>query len=232
MRITYLGHSCVHIHTGKHQIIIDPFLTGNPVAASQEDQIEADYVLLTHGHLDHIADAESIARRTGATIIAIVELAGYFEAKGLRAIGMNLGGQAAYPFGSIKFTPALHTSSVTIDGINVYLGVAAGFILNIDDFMIYHSGDTALFSDMKLIGARSNIDLAFLPIGDFFTMGPEEALIAAEWIQAKHVVPVHYNTFDVISQDGDKFVSDLQKLGIAGTALKPGESLDSDELNL
>ncbi|MNO36253.1 metal-dependent hydrolase [compost metagenome] len=232
MKISYLGHSCVHIHTGEHQIIIDPFLTGNPVAASQEDQIEADYVLLTHGHLDHIGDAENIARRTGATIIAIVELANYFEAKGLKAIGMNLGGQASYPFGSIKFTPALHTSSVTIDGNNVYLGVAAGFILNIKDFIIYHSGDTALFSDMKLIGSRSSIDLAFLPIGDFFTMGPEDALTAAEWIQAKHVVPVHYNTFGVISQDGDKFISDLRKLGIAGTALKPGDSLNSDELTL
>ncbi|MBA9085666.1 L-ascorbate metabolism protein UlaG (beta-lactamase superfamily) [Fontibacillus solani] len=232
MKITYLGHSCVHIHTGQLQIIIDPFLTGNPVAASQEEQIEADYVLLTHGHLDHIGDAENIARRTGATIIAIVELASFFEAKGLPAIGMNLGGQAAYPFGSIKFTPALHTSSVTIDGNNVYLGVAAGFILNINDFIIYHSGDTALFSDMKLIGSRSNIDLAFLPIGDVFTMGPEDALTAAEWIQAKHVVPIHYNTFDVISQDGDKFVNDLHKLGIAGTALKPGDILNSDELTI
>lgn len=227
MKISYLGHSCVHIDTGTHQIIIDPFLSGNPVASAQEDQIEADYVLLTHGHLDHIGDAENIARRTGATIIAIVELAAYFEAKGLHAIGMNLGGQATYPFGSIKFTPALHTSSVTIDGNNVYLGVAAGLLINIDGYVIYHAGDTALFSDMKLVGSRWPIDLAFLPIGDFFTMGPEDALIAAEWIQAKHVVPVHYSTFDVISQDGELFVSNLAKLGISGTALKPGESINT-----
>lgn len=225
MKIQYLGHSCVHIDTGTHQIIIDPFLSGNPVAAAQADQIEADYILLTHGHLDHIADAENIARRTGATIIAIVELAAYFEAKELHAIGMNLGGQATYPFGSIKFTPALHTSSITIDGNNVYLGVAAGLLINIDGYVIYHAGDTALFSDMKLIGSRSPIDLAFLPIGDFYTMGPEDALTAAEWIQAKHVVPVHYSTFDAISQDGELFVSNLAKLGIAGTALKPGESI-------
>lgn len=229
MKITFLGHSCVHIDTGEHQLIIDPFLTGNPAAAIEADKIHADYVLLTHGHSDHIGDAEAIARRTGAPIIGIVELADYFEAKGLSGFGMNLGGSFNFPFGKLTFTPALHSSSVQVDGANVYLGVAAGIMLDIGGYIIYHAGDTALFSDLKLIGERRPIDLAFLPIGDYFTMGPEDALIAAEWLHPKHVIPVHYNTFGLIAQDGDKFVAGLTKLGIQGHALKPGDSLNTDQ---
>ncbi|WMT38939.1 metal-dependent hydrolase [Paenibacillus sp. D2_2] len=230
MKLTYLGHSCVYVDTGDHRLIIDPFLTGNPKAAALADDIEVNYILLTHGHSDHIGDAETIARRTGATIVAIVELAGFFEQKGLKATGMNLGGSYIFPFGKLTFTPALHSSSVEVNGTNVYLGVAAGIVLNIDGFTVYHSGDTALFSDLKLIGTKHKIDLAFIPIGDFFTMGPEDALLAAEWIGAKHVVPVHYDTFGIIKQDGIQFANDLQKFGITGHALQPGESLDRAQL--
>lgn len=228
MKITYLGHSCVHVDTGKFQLIIDPFLTGNPEAGAAAEDIKADFVLLTHGHSDHIGDAGSIARRNNAPILAIVELADYLAASGLKTVGMNLGGSREFPFGRIKWVPALHSTSIHQDGINLYMGVAAGILLEINDLVLYHAGDTALFSDMKLVGLRRPVDLAFLPIGDHFTMGPEDALTAAEWIGAKHVVPVHYNTFDAIAQDGSQFTDKLYHLGIQGHALKPGEQLDTE----
>lgn len=232
MKLTYLGHSSVHIDTGEYKLIIDPFLTGNPVATVSAEDIEADYVLLTHGHSDHIGDAETIARGNQCPIIAIVELADFFAAKGLETIGMNLGGSCSFPFGKLKFSPALHSSSVQVDGTNIYLGNPAGILLELNGFTVYHAGDTALFTDMQLIGTRHRVDLAFIPIGDFFTMGPEDALTAAEWISARHVVPIHYNTFDLIRQDGDLFVSELSKIGITGHALKPGEDLHHHHLSL
>ncbi|WP_059053269.1 metal-dependent hydrolase [Paenibacillus senegalimassiliensis] len=231
MKITYLGHSCVHVNTGKFQLIIDPFLTGNPEAGAAADDIKADFILLTHGHSDHVGDAESIARRNNAPILAIVELADYLAASGLETVGMNLGGSREFPFGRIKWVPALHSTSIHQDGINLYMGVAAGILLEINDLVLYHAGDTALFSDMKLVGLRRPVDLAFLPIGDHFTMGPEDAVMAAEWIGAKHVVPVHYNTFDAIAQDGSQFAEKLYHLGIQGHALKPGEQLDTETWN-
>lgn len=231
MKLTYLGHSSVLIDTGEFTLIIDPFLTGNPVASTKADEIKADYVLLTHGHFDHIGDAEAIARANGATIIGIVELADFFKNKGLTTAGLNLGGSFVFPFGKLTLTPALHSSSVEIDGTNVYLGVAAGILLDLGGFVLYHAGDTALFSDLKLIGDRRQIDLAFLPIGDYFTMGPEDALLAAEWLHPKHVVPIHYNTFGLVAQDGGKFVDQLKHKNIIGHALKPGESLDTSSLD-
>lgn len=226
MHLTYLGHATATLDTEKAKLIIDPFLTGNPVATQTADDIEADYILLTHGHSDHIGDAEAIARRTGAPIIAMVELANYFASKGLETIGMNLGGSANLPFGRIQFTPALHSTSIEVNGTNLYFGVAAGILLEIEGKTIYHAGDTALFSDMKLINRQRGVDLALLPIGDFFTMGPEDALLAAQWVGAKQVVPIHYNTFTPIQQDGNKFVQDLSKQGISGHALEPGASLE------
>lgn len=232
MKLTYLGHSSVHIDTGEIKLIIDPFLTGNPVATVPAEEIKADYVLLTHGHSDHIGDAETIARSNQCPIIAIVELADFFAAKGIETVGMNLGGSCSFPFGKLKFTPALHSSSVQVEGTNIYLGNPAGILLELNGFTVYHAGDTALFTDLQLIGTRHKVDLAFIPIGDFFTMGPEDALTAAEWIGARHIVPIHYNTFDLIRQDGDLFVSELSKLGITGHPLKPGENLQHHQLSL
>lgn len=232
MRIQFHGHACVEIDTGKHRLIIDPFLTGNPAAKAAPSQIQADYVLLTHGHGDHIADAADIAKRNDATILAIVELAEYMEQQGARAIGMNLGGGGTFDFGSIKWVNALHSSSVTVNGQAQYLGNPAGIVLQMDGLTVYHAGDTALFSDMKLIGERYKPDIAFLPIGSFFTMDPEDALLAAQWSKAKVVIPIHYNTFPLIEQDGAAFVSQLKVIGIQGVELTPGESLDTDELDL
>ncbi|MNX30252.1 metal-dependent hydrolase [compost metagenome] len=230
MKLTFLGHSTVHVDTGEYKFIIDPFLSGNPLATASAEDIEVDYVLLTHGHSDHIGDAELIARRNNATIVGIVELANYFEHLGLNTIGMNLGGSFRLPIGMIKFTPALHSSSITKDGINLYLGVAAGIIIQLDQITLYHAGDTALFSDLKLIGEQHPIDVAMIPIGNYFTMGPDDALIAAQWLQAKITVPVHYNTFPPIEQNGDEFAIRLKQAGLTGQALKPGESIDLTRL--
>lgn len=232
MKIHFHGHSCIQLVTEQHRIIIDPFLTGNPAADIDAAQIEADFVLLTHAHGDHIGDAAAIAKRCNAPIITMVELANYMETQGAQAVGMNLGGSASFEFGQLKLVPALHSSSITVNGQDIYMGNPAGIVLQTGGLTIYHAGDTALFSDMKLIGDRYKPDIAFLPIGSFFTMDPEDALLAAQWVQAKVVIPIHYNTFPPIQQDGADFVAKLQVLGIHGIELLPGQSVDSSDLPL
>lgn len=233
MKITFHGHACVEIQSESYSILIDPFLTGNPKAITDPDQLNPDYILLTHGHGDHIGDAAAIAKRSGATIIAMVELAEYMESLGVSStVGMNLGGGAEFPFGKIKWVPALHSSSITENGEIRYLGNPAGIILELDGLTLYHAGDTALFSDMKLIGCRYKPELAILPIGSFFTMDPEDALLAAEWVQAKHVIPVHYDTFPAIVQDAVHFAHELSKQGITGHVMKPGDILQTNNWSI
>lgn len=228
MKVTYHGQSCIEIHTSDYNLIIDPFLTGNPLANISAEDVKADYILLTHGHGDHLGDTIPIAKRNNAKVIAPVELASWLSWQGLEVHGMNIGGGFDFPFGRVKLTLAHHSSSVEDYEKQeiIYLGDPAGILLQIDGKTIYHAGDTSLFSDMKLIGMKNDIDIAFLPIGDNFTMGPDDALIAAEWIDAKQVVPIHYNTFPVIEQDGAKFITSLRYKGLSGIELKPGGSID------
>lgn len=225
MQISYHGHSVIYVQTESHRILIDPFITGNELCDLDPNTVEVDVILLTHGHGDHVGDTMDIAKRTGAKIVAINELAVYLGQKGLDAHGMNIGGCFEFDFGHVKYTQAFHSSAyIEEDGSFIYTGMPAGILLTTEGKTIYHVGDTGLFSDLKLIGERNNIDLAFIPIGDNFTMGPDDALVAADWINAKTVVPVHYNTFPIIEQDPDAFVEKV-KTGKA-IALKVGESLD------
>lgn len=225
MKVSYHGHSVVRVKTDKHVILVDPFISGNEACDLDAETVKADVILLTHGHNDHVGDTETIAKRNDALVVAPNELADYLGLKGLNTHPMNLGGSYDFDFGSVKFTHAFHSSSYTEeDNTIVYTGMPGGILLTIAGKTIYHVGDTGLFTDLKMIGEMNNIDLAFVPIGDNFTMGPEDALVAADWINAKIVVPVHYNTFPVIEQDPDLFASQV-KTG-EGRALNIGESIE------
>lgn len=196
--LTWLGHNAWSIVAGGHTLVVDPFLDDNPVAAMKADQVQADFLLISHGHFDHIADAEKIARRTGALVIATYEICQWLSAKGVaNTHGMNIGGAYRFPFGRLKMTAAEHTSMLP-DGS--YGGTAAGFLLYFPEGNVYLACDTGLFSDMRLIG-EEGIALAALPIGDNFTMGPDDALRAVKLINPRRVVPIHRNTWPLIAQD-------------------------------
>jgi L-ascorbate metabolism protein UlaG (beta-lactamase superfamily) len=224
MKISYLGHSCFLVETSSARIMFDPFLTENPLTTVRPDGLPCDYVLLSHGHEDHSGDALSLAQTHGATIVANYEIAEYFAAQGAKTHGMNPGGAFRFPFGRVKLTLAHHTSSVNAGRNPIYLGVACGLLLEADGKRLYHAGDTALFLDMQLIG-RGGLDAALLPIGDNFTMGPEDALEACDLLQPRMVVPIHYNTWPAIAQDPDQFVAAAAARGHRGQALRPGDSL-------
>lgn len=225
MKLTYLGHSCFYVETSQARLIIDPFLTGNPSAKVKAADIECDYVLLSHGHDDHTGDALEIAQRCQATIVANFEIAEYFAAKGAQTHGMNPGGGYNFPFGRVKLTLAHHSSS-TETGLNpIYLGSPCGILLQADGRTLYHAGDTALFLDMQLIG-RVGIDAALLPIGDNYTMGPDDALIALDFLRPKLAVPMHYNTWPPIAQDGAAFAGRAAVAGHTVRVMKPGEALE------
>ncbi len=224
MKLTYLGHSAFLVETSQARLLIDPFLTGNPTAAAQAADLHCDAILLSHGHEDHTGDALEIAKHNGATIVANYEIAEYFAAKGAKTHGMNPGGAHTFPFGRVKLTIAHHTSSAEAGLHPIYLGVPCGLLFQADGKTLYHAGDTALFLDMQLIG-RAGLDLAMLPIGDNFTMGPEDAVTALDFLKPKVAVPMHYNTWPIIAQDGAAFAQLAAKSGHTVRALKPGESL-------
>lgn len=226
MKLSYHGHSIVKIETNGKTILIDPFITGNELTDLDANEVHADVIVLTHGHNDHIGDTEVIAKRCGSLVIAPNEIAVYLGWKGLNTHGMNIGGAYTFDFGTVKFTQAFHSSAWTTDDNQIiYLGMPAGVLLTIEGKTIYHAGDTALFSDMKLIGERHPVDVAFLPIGDNFTMGPEDAAVAASFVKAKMAVPIHYNTFPPIRQKPERFVELLDD-GIEGKILQPGDSFE------
>jgi L-ascorbate metabolism protein UlaG (beta-lactamase superfamily) len=225
MKITYHGHSVLEIQNGEHSIWIDPFITGNGQCKINASDVKADVILLTHGHGDHVGDTVEIAKKNNSLVVAPFELANYLGTKGLEVHPMHIGGSRTFSWGKVKFTQAFHGSSFTEeDGTIVYTGMPSGILFSAGGKTLYHAGDTALFSDMKLIGEFEKPDVAFLPIGDNFTMGPEDALIAAKWIGAPITVPIHFNTFPVIEQDPESaFVS---KLGDKGKLLQSGETIN------
>ena len=203
MKITFYGHACFGIETmGKH-ILFDPFISGNPKAAHIDvDSIPADYILISHGHADHLADAESIAKRTGATIISNYEIVQWYLAKELKAYPLNHGGKKAFDFGEVKYVNAIH-SSVLPDG--TYGGNPGGFLIHNEESSFYFSGDTALSMDMKLIPMTwPALDFSIFPIGDNFTMGHEDAIIACDFVDCNKVIACHFDTFGFIEIDHEK----------------------------
>ncbi|NSL51287.1 metal-dependent hydrolase [Calidifontibacillus erzurumensis] len=228
MKVSYHGHAAVLIETEGKRIIIDPFITGNGLSDLNAEELKVDAILLTHGHGDHVGDTVQLAKRNDALVVAPNELAVYLGWQGLKVHPMHIGGSYQFDFGKVKFTQAFHGSSFIKDDTKeiIYTGMPSGILFTNEGKTIYHAGDTALFSDMKLIGELNEIDVAFLPIGDNFTMGPDDALIAAQWVKAKTVVPIHFNTFPVIQQDGEAFVSRLSQQNINGKLLKPGDFIE------
>jgi L-ascorbate metabolism protein UlaG (beta-lactamase superfamily) len=223
VQVRFLGHSCVTLTDGYHRVIIDPFLSGNPAAAVKAEDVEVEYILVTHGHGDHIGDAIQIAQRTGATIIANFELAALCERLGAKTHAMHVGGSHKFEFGRVKLTIAHHGSGYGEEA-SIYTGPPVGFLVSLGERVVYHPGDTGLFYDMKLIGEMNPIDLAFLPIGDNFTMGIDDAVKAVEFLRPKTVVPFHYDTFPAIAAGAEEFAQKVQ--GSRVVILKPGDTLE------
>ncbi|MFO1444022.1 metal-dependent hydrolase [Bacillus sp. Bva_UNVM-123] len=225
MKVSFHGHSFVKIESQGKTIVIDPFITGNDLTDVKVSDVKPDVIIVTHGHGDHLGDTVELAKKHNSLVIANFELATYLSWQGLKTHGMSIGGAYQFEFGKVKLTPAFHgTGLVTENKEIIYLGMPAGVLITVEGKTIFHAGDTALFSDMKLIGERHPIDLAFLPIGDNFTMGPEDAAYAAKLLEAKQVVPVHYNTFPPIKQDPYNFIEMLDE-GI-GVVLEAGEAIE------
>src|SRR5215213_8158728 len=227
LAITWLGHSSFRLRTpGGKEVLIDPWFTGNPVFPARARPRAADVILISHGHSDHITDVAAMAKETGATIVAIWEVYSWLGAKGVKNVEpMNKGGTITVKGLRITMTDARHSSGFDDNGTIVYLGEAAGFIIKLENGQtIYFAGDTSLFGDMKLIGELYKPDIAFLPIGDRFTMGPDTAALAATWLGVKQVVPMHHSTFPLLSGTPAQLEAHLAGTGIEVLKLKPGET--------
>lgn len=222
--IRYLGHSCFLVSEGKTSVLFDPFLTGNPKAACSAKDVHPTAILVSHGHADHLGDAVNISKRTGAVIVAAYELAMHCQQQGATVHPMGIGGQRRFDWGTVKLTHAFHSSSVEAGGGFQYAGMPTGIVLTFAGRTIYFAGDTGLFGDMALIGRRHRPDLALLPIGDNFTMGIDDAVEATILIQPKAVIPMHYNTFDLIAVDPTQLQKKLADQAVHCVVLHPGQS--------
>jgi L-ascorbate metabolism protein UlaG (beta-lactamase superfamily) len=225
-KLHYHGHSTFSLLTDEEaRIVIDPWFDENPVSDIKANEIEnLDYVLCTHGHFDHFADAIPLAKRTGATLVSTFEIVSFAQSQGVEnAHPLHIGGGFTFPFGYVKMTPALHGGQVAGDNEGAYTTVPGGFLMNLGGKRLYHAGDTALLTDMTLLAGQ--VDIALLPIGDNFTMGPDDAARAVGFIQPKVVIPIHYNTFDMIAQDAEAFRAKVGTLAMV-EILKPGDEYE------
>jgi L-ascorbate metabolism protein UlaG (beta-lactamase superfamily) len=234
MEIKFHGHSCFELSDGETTLLIDPFLKpNNPAAVHTAEEVEPTHIAITHGHADHVADAVPVATRTGAHCVSIVELAEWLKSRGVENLSdPNLGGTVSFDWGSIKLVPAWHTS--TLPGSEeapfsaehgVAIGTPSGLVVKLGGVTVYHAGDTCLFSDMKLIAERDPIDVALLPIGGHYTMDRHDAALAAEFVGAKTVIPIHYDTFPPIETDAEAFKSEVEsKTPAEVVILEPGQS--------
>ncbi len=223
VKVTYGGHACFLVENRGTSLIIDPFLTGNPVATIKPESVKVSYVLVTHAHEDHLGDAVAIAKRNDATFISTYEVAQLAASQGVRVHGMHIGGKYAFPFGAVRVTLALHGSGVAG-------GHACGFVVDLFGQKLYHAGDTGLYSDLKLLNGEleRDIDVALLPIGGNYTMTLDDAGVAASWVRPRIVIPMHYNTWPLIAADPREFKARVER-ATAGTEvriLKPGESTE------
>ena len=237
MEIRFHGHSCFELSEGGTTVLVDPFLKpNNPAAVATAKDVEPTHIAISHGHADHMADAVPVARRTGAHCVAVVELANWLEGKGVENVSdPNLGGTVRFDWGYIGLVPAWHTS--TLPGSaekpfsaehGVVVGTAAGLLVKIGGTTVYHAGDTCLFSDMKLIAQRSDVDVALLPIGGHYTMDRHDAAVAADLVGAGTVIPMHYDTFPPIATDAGAFKAEVESNTSSSVVLlKPGETFTS-----
>jgi L-ascorbate metabolism protein UlaG (beta-lactamase superfamily) len=214
--LTFLGHAGFLLDDGEHSVAVDPFLTGNPVATLKPEEISCQAIVLTHGHDDHVGDTVVIAKANDATVYCANEIAQYLGGQGCKTEPGNPGGRITADFGWVAFTQAFHSSSYE----GRYMGMPCGAVVELGGQTVYHCGDTGLFSDMKLIGELYRPDIALIPIGDRFTMGPELATKAAEWIKPKVAVPMHYKTWPLLAQDASGFTPQ----GIKTKVMEPGET--------
>jgi L-ascorbate metabolism protein UlaG (beta-lactamase superfamily) len=222
MDIRFLGHAAFELSDGDTRILIDPFITGNPKATVSADELQPSVILLTHGHADHFGDTVDIAKRTGASVLAIVELADEISKEGIETFDPNLGGTVTFEWGWVKLVPAWHTSTTPNGTVNT----PAGLLVSFGGQLVYHVGDTCLFSDLQLIARRGDkVNVALVPIGGHYTMDRYDAVTACEFIDAETVIPIHYDTFPPIETDAEAFKSDVESAtGSKVVILAPGET--------